>query len=253
MDVYMPHSARVAIGQLRVPSHTLEIEAGRVAHIPREHRICRICRAKVEREEHYVCNYRAYHGIRSHYTALFSGQPTLRELMESRDQRQLGRFLLEIQRHRDMMLQSPSGDRQSHIPREHRICRICRAKVESEEHYVCNCRAYHGIRSHYTALFSRQPTLRELMESRDQRQLGRFLLEIQRHRDMMLQSPSGDRQSQLTDFFLRATPAPLVPTRQRGVTLQQADVVELGDDLELWDTGPDEHTREIHQIRAHHE
>ncbi|MCO5569025.1 hypothetical protein L7F22_022731 [Adiantum nelumboides] len=41
MDVYMAHSARVAIGQLRVSSHRLEIEAERAAHIPREHRICR--------------------------------------------------------------------------------------------------------------------------------------------------------------------------------------------------------------------
>ncbi|MCO5563810.1 hypothetical protein L7F22_017459 [Adiantum nelumboides] len=62
MDVYMPHSARVAIGQLRVSSHRLEIEAGRAAHISREHRICRICRAEVESEEHYVCSCRAYHG-----------------------------------------------------------------------------------------------------------------------------------------------------------------------------------------------
>ncbi|MCO5564662.1 hypothetical protein L7F22_018328 [Adiantum nelumboides] len=96
MDVYMPHSARVAIGQLRVSSHRLEIDAGRAAHIPREHRICRICRAEVESEEHYVCSCQSYHGIRSHYIALFSGQPTLRELMESRDQRQLGRFLLRF-------------------------------------------------------------------------------------------------------------------------------------------------------------
>ncbi|MCO5560163.1 hypothetical protein L7F22_013770 [Adiantum nelumboides] len=63
------------------------------------------------------------------------------------------------------------------------------------------------------------------MESRDQRQLGSFLLEIQRHRDVILQSPSGDRQSQLTDFFHRATATPPVTTTQRGVTLQEAEVV----------------------------
>ncbi|MCO5586209.1 hypothetical protein L7F22_040148 [Adiantum nelumboides] len=74
-------------------------------------------------------------------------------------------------------------------------------------------------------LYAGQPTLKELVLSRDQRQLGRFLREIRRHRDLMLQSPSGDRQSQLTDFFLRATPAPLVPITQRGVTVQQAEVV----------------------------
>ncbi|MCO5615014.1 hypothetical protein L7F22_069302 [Adiantum nelumboides] len=93
MDVYMSHSARVAIGQLQVSSHNLEIEARRATHIPREHKICRICRAEVASEEYYVCSCRAYHDTRSHYSTLFSGQPTLRELMESRDQRQLvGRF-----------------------------------------------------------------------------------------------------------------------------------------------------------------
>ncbi|MCO5560193.1 hypothetical protein L7F22_013802 [Adiantum nelumboides] len=164
MDVYMPHSARVAIGQLRVSSHRLEIEAGLAAH----------------------------------------------------------------------------------ISREHRICRICRAEVESEEHYVCSCRAYHGIRSHYTALFPGQPTLRELMDA--------FFLRFRDIRDMMLQSPSGDRQSQLTEFFLRATPAPLVPTTQRGVTLQQAKVVRAKRRPRVVGYRTRRaHQREIHQIRAHHE
>ncbi|MCO5562743.1 hypothetical protein L7F22_016375 [Adiantum nelumboides] len=39
MDVYMSHSARVAIRQLRVSSHKVEIEAGRASHIPKEHQI----------------------------------------------------------------------------------------------------------------------------------------------------------------------------------------------------------------------
>ncbi|MCO5584502.1 hypothetical protein L7F22_038430 [Adiantum nelumboides] len=172
MDVYVPHTARVAIEQLRVSSHRLEIEAGRAAL----------------------------------------------------------------------------------IPREHTTCRICRSEVESEEHYVCSCRAYHDIRSHYTALFSGQPALRELMESRDQRQLGRFLLEIQRHRDLMLQSPSGDRQSKLTDFFLQATPTPPIPTTQRGVTIQQAEVVRARRRPSVVGYRTQRaHQREIHQIRAHYE
>ena len=106
MDTYMPHSSRVAISQLRVASHRLEIETGRHTGIPREERICRVCTEEVESEEHFVCRCRAYDQIRDRYEALFSGQPTLREIMDSRDQRQLGRFLLEIQSHRDTLLQT---------------------------------------------------------------------------------------------------------------------------------------------------
>ena len=104
-----------------------------------------------------------------------------------------------------------------------------RVEIEDEEHFVCRCRAYDGIRGRYEALFTGQPTLREIMASRDQRQLGRFLVEIQRHRDTILQTTTvdqrGGRQTQLTDFFsLRHTPAPpLVAVTQRGVTLQQVE------------------------------
>eukprot|EP00250_Pteridium_aquilinum_P032538 c46032_g1_i1 orf=146-310(+) len=44
----------------------------------------------------FVCTYRAYEGIRNKYGTQFTGHPTLRKLMESEDQRQLYRFLLEI-------------------------------------------------------------------------------------------------------------------------------------------------------------
>src|SRR5271154_1222557 len=93
-------SARVAIGQLRVSSHQLEIEAGRAARIPRAERICRLCQEEVESEEHYVCICRAYSDIRERYTTLFSGHPSLRQIMESADQRRFSQVLLEIQRHR---------------------------------------------------------------------------------------------------------------------------------------------------------
>ncbi|MCO5582026.1 hypothetical protein L7F22_035916 [Adiantum nelumboides] len=97
MDTYMSHSAGVAIGQLRISSHRLEMEIGRAAHIPREQQICRVCAKEVESEEHYVCSCQAYQEIRSRYTVLFAGHPTLREIMETRDQSQMGRFLLKIQ------------------------------------------------------------------------------------------------------------------------------------------------------------
>ncbi|KAH6554830.1 hypothetical protein KP509_1Z303800 [Ceratopteris richardii] len=119
MDTHMPHSLRVAIGQLRVSSHRLEIETGRAADIAREERICRVCRVEMEDEEHFVCRCSAYDGIRGRYETLFAGQPTLREIMDSRDQRQLGRFLLEIQSHRDSLLQPTvalhTGGRQSQL------------------------------------------------------------------------------------------------------------------------------------------
>eukprot|EP00250_Pteridium_aquilinum_P022390 c25367_g1_i1 orf=2-550(-) len=104
MDVYMPHSMRVAIGQLRVSSHQLEIETGRAAHIPRDERLCRICRVAVESEEHYTCRCSAYTDIRERYPTLFTGSPTLREIMDTEDPRRLGQFLLDIQRHREEML-----------------------------------------------------------------------------------------------------------------------------------------------------
>ena len=63
MDVYMPHSSRVAVGQLRVSSHQLEIEAGRARRVPRAERICRLCQEEIESEEHYVCRCRAYSDI----------------------------------------------------------------------------------------------------------------------------------------------------------------------------------------------
>ncbi|KAH7352050.1 hypothetical protein KP509_19G026700 [Ceratopteris richardii] len=44
MDTYMAPTERVAIGQLKVSSHELEIEVGRATHTPRDQRLCRICR-----------------------------------------------------------------------------------------------------------------------------------------------------------------------------------------------------------------
>ena len=118
--------------------------------------------------------------------------------------------------------------RHTRVPREEQVYKACTEEVESEEHFVCPWRAYTEIRGRYEALFKGEPTLREIMDSRDQRQLGRFLLEIQSHRDTLLQShvatqPEG-RQSQFTDFFQRITaPSPSSDT-QRGVTLPQAEM-----------------------------
>ena len=109
-------------------------------------------------------------------------------------------------------------------PEPERICRLCQEEVESEEHYVCRCRAYGDIRERYTTIFHGHLSLREIMESADQRRFGQFLVEIQHQREALLRVPttaSGGRQSQLTDFFHRSTPVPS-PT-QEGVTLQRAE------------------------------
>ena len=116
MDVYMPHSSRVAVGQLRVSSHQLEIEASRARCVPRAERICRLCQEEIESEEHYVCRCRTYSDIRERYTTIFSGHPSLHQIMESADQRKFGQFLLEAQRHRETLLQThitERGGRQS--------------------------------------------------------------------------------------------------------------------------------------------
>ena len=105
LEAFLSHTTMVAFGQLRVSSHRLEIEVGRASHIPREERICKLCSTEVESEEHYVCRCPAYRGIRERYSSLFSEHLTLQQLLQTSDQRRLGTFLLDIQRHRERALQ----------------------------------------------------------------------------------------------------------------------------------------------------
>ncbi|KAH6558407.1 hypothetical protein KP509_1Z065800 [Ceratopteris richardii] len=105
MDTYMAPAERVAIGQLRLSSHQLEIEIGRATHTPRDERLCRICREEVEDEEHYTCRCQAYEDIRDRYPQLFRGPREIRALLGTEDQRPLGRFLVELQRRRGSLLQ----------------------------------------------------------------------------------------------------------------------------------------------------
>ena len=119
LDVYLPHASRVAIGQLRVSSHQLEIETGRAAQIPQLQRLCCLCHTRVEDEEHFVCTCPAYQSIREQYPDLFSTQPLLRQIMATSDQRLLGRVILEFQRRREQLLATPihslQGGRQTHL------------------------------------------------------------------------------------------------------------------------------------------
>ncbi|MCO5586104.1 hypothetical protein L7F22_040043 [Adiantum nelumboides] len=87
MDIYLPHGMRVAIGQLRVSSHQLEIESGRAARVPREARICRLCRQEVECASHFICRCPHYVEIRSRYPILFDRpEVSLQKAMTSLDQ-----------------------------------------------------------------------------------------------------------------------------------------------------------------------
>ena len=66
LDVFLPNALRVAIGQLRVSSHQLEIEVGRATGVTREQRLCRLCQLEVECEEHFTCQC-TYLNIREKY------------------------------------------------------------------------------------------------------------------------------------------------------------------------------------------
>eukprot|EP00250_Pteridium_aquilinum_P012582 c20814_g1_i1 orf=182-592(+) len=94
------------------------------------------------------------------------------------------------------------------------------------------------------------------MESRDQRQLGRFLLEIHRHREALLEPTvtmtEGGRQSHLTDFFQRLT-APPAPTTQGGVTLQHTERIRARRRPRAPGyRAPRLHRRQIQEIQARH-
>ncbi len=105
MDTHLSHALRTVIGQLRTSSHQLEIEKGRYAGKPMAERICQLCHREVESEEHYVCHCSVFYEIRGRYHCLFqNGFGPLPTIMEYKDQRCLGLFLLELKRHREKLL-----------------------------------------------------------------------------------------------------------------------------------------------------
>ena len=89
MQQYVPHHLRVAIGQLRVSSHQLEIERGRARGIPREDRACPVCQTEVETEEHFMLRCPAYSELR-HRLGI---EGTLQTCMRRTDQTRVGRFI----------------------------------------------------------------------------------------------------------------------------------------------------------------
>ena len=50
LDTFLSNALRVAIGQLKISSHQLEIENNRTDRVLREERICRLCHIEIEDE-----------------------------------------------------------------------------------------------------------------------------------------------------------------------------------------------------------
>lgn len=116
MDTHLSHSLRCAIGQIRTSSHHLEIETGRFRGILAEDRMCKLCGTEPETELHYICHCTVYYEIRGRFHCLFrEGFGPLDRVMKYEDQRCLGLYLLELQRHRDSLLKR-QGVRQSQRP-----------------------------------------------------------------------------------------------------------------------------------------
>lgn len=121
------HEARITIGQLKVSSHRLDIKVGKSANIPRAEPTCGLCQLEVEGKEHFAHRLDIKVGKSTHIPraettcglcqleiegkehfaftcnvyqeinlAIFPRYTSLRHIMESADQRQFGRLLLEM-------------------------------------------------------------------------------------------------------------------------------------------------------------
>ena len=95
----------MAIGQLRISSHQLEIENGRTNRVPREERLCRLCYIEIE-DEYFTCKSPTYAEIRAKYQDILGPSPTLSKLLDTPDIKRLGRYILELKQHREDKLQS---------------------------------------------------------------------------------------------------------------------------------------------------
>ena len=70
--IIRPKYLRVAIGQLRVSSHQLEVENGRANGVPIEERMCILCYIEIEDEYHFRCKRPTYVEIREKYQDIFN-------------------------------------------------------------------------------------------------------------------------------------------------------------------------------------
>ena len=94
--MYIPHVLSVAIGKLRLLSHQLEIENGRVNLVPAKERICRLCHIKIEYEYHFTYKCLAYIEIRENYHDMHEPFYTLSKLLDTSAIKTLGRYILEL-------------------------------------------------------------------------------------------------------------------------------------------------------------
>ena len=92
LDTFLPNASRVAIGQLRVSSHQLEIENGRANGVLKEGRICRLCYIEIDDEHHFTCKCPTYVEIRAKYQDILGPSPTLSKLLDTLDIEKLGRY-----------------------------------------------------------------------------------------------------------------------------------------------------------------
>ena len=67
LNTFLTNALRVAIGQLRISSHQLEIENGRANRVLREERLCMLCHIEIGDEYHFTCRCPTYAEIRAEY------------------------------------------------------------------------------------------------------------------------------------------------------------------------------------------
>ena len=58
--------------------------------------------------------------------------------------------------------------------------------MECEEHYTCRCPAYIDIREKYQDILGTTPSLSHLVTTTNFKKLGKYILELQKHRECLL-------------------------------------------------------------------
>ena len=106
ISTLLPNALRVAIGQLRVPSHQLEIRNGCANGIPREERICRLCHIEIEDEYHFTYKCPTYIEIREKCQDILGPSLTLSKILDTPDIKTLGRYILEQKQHGENKVQN---------------------------------------------------------------------------------------------------------------------------------------------------
>ena len=107
---------RTAITRLRMSSHNLNIEEGRYTAIPREERLCSLCKNGVEDETHFLVKCPMYNNIKYYMSEhnniltsnIYSDQDKAINLMTCGDLKAVAKFVYEAFEDRKIMLDSLS-------------------------------------------------------------------------------------------------------------------------------------------------